>query len=411
MGTPEGRDADRALYAVAFTVFLDLVGFGIILPVLPYFAEELGASPAVVALLATAFSLAQLAMSPVLGRLSDRFGRRPVLLVSVAGSVVSSLILGFASSVVWVFASRVIAGMSKANVSTAHAYAADLVAPERRAAVMGRLGAAASMGLVVGPGIGGLLAVERMPTLPFLVTAGLSLVNLLLVWRWVPEIRARRRAPKATAQRSPVNEPEQGRYTAFVRLVTVNFLFFVGYASVQSTFALFTKRAFGWGSWETGHLLMLMGASMALTQGLAVKRVVLRFGEMGAALLGLVAFFVGAAALGASVAARSAVAVIVGSILMVIGVGLVQTSLSALVSSLARADEQGLKLGLRDASSALGRILGPIVGGLVFEAVGVAWPSVVAGAGALAGLVITIGMGDRARALVPLGSRAKATEP
>jgi len=208
-----------------------------------------------------------------------------------------------------------------------------------------------------------------------------------------------------------VNEPEQGRYTAFVRLVTVNFLFFVGYASVQSTFALFTKRAFGWGSWETGHLLMLMGASMALTQGLAVKRVVLRFGEMGAALLGLVAFFVGAAAVGASVAARSAVAVSVGSILMVIGVGLVQTSLSALVSSLARADEQGLKLGLRDASSALGRILGPIVGGLVFEAVGVAWPSVVAGAGALAGLVITIGMGDRARALVPLGSRAKATEP
>lgn len=146
------RDAARALRAVAFTVFLDLVGFGIILPVLPYFAEELGASPAVVALLATAFSLAQLAMAPVLGRLSDRFGRRPVLLISVAGSAASAALLGYAGSVVLVFASRIIAGMSKANLSTAHAYAADLVAPFEAAGAAwpyAIAGAAALCGLAI----------------------------------------------------------------------------------------------------------------------------------------------------------------------------------------------------------------------------------------------------------------------
>mgnify|MGYP003949364071 CR=1 FL=1 len=111
---------NRALFAVGFTVFLDMIGFGIILPVLPYFAEKLGASSAVVALLASAFSLAQLAMAPVLGRLSDRFGRRPVLLISIAGSVVSSALLEVAGSVVMVFASRAMAGMSKANLATAN---------------------------------------------------------------------------------------------------------------------------------------------------------------------------------------------------------------------------------------------------------------------------------------------------
>jgi len=396
------RDAARALRAVAFTVFLDLLGFGIILPLLPYFAEELGASPAVVALLATAFSLAQLAMAPVLGRLSDRFGRRPVLLISVAGSAASAALLGYAGSVVLVFTSRIIAGMSKANLSTAHAYAADLVAPEQRARVMGRLGAAASLGLVAGPALGALLAVERMPTLPFLVTAGLSVVNFAMVWAWVPEVPGRRGAPSARAREASAASAASVRSfrlsSAIFWLLVVSLLFFIGYTSVQSTFALFTKRTFGWGSRETGGVLMLMGASMALAQGLAVPRIVAQLGEMGAATVGLLVFLGGAATIGGSAAAGSRVALLVGCVLLVTGAGVLQTTLAALVSLLARADERGLVLGLRESSGAFGRIFGPILGGLAFEAAGAAWPYAIAGAAALCGLAIVLVLGRSRRA-------------
>ncbi|MFS8067166.1 MAG: MFS transporter, partial [Byssovorax sp.] len=383
--------------------------FGIILPVLPYFAEKLGASSAVVALLASAFSLAQLAMAPVLGRLSDRFGRRPVLLISIAGSVVSSALLGIAGSVAMVFASRAMAGMSKANLATANAYAADLVVPGQRARIMGRLGAAASLGLVVGPAIGGLLAVERLPTLPFFIAAGLSVLNFVLVWYWVPEPQRAASAvdlgAAARADDAPAKAAHAGpeRANALVWIVAVNTLFFVGYSSVQSTFALFTKQVFGWGSLETGRTLMLMGATMVLAQGLVVGRAVARLGEMGAAILGLTTFLGGAVILCWSAAAGNMIALLAGSMVLVTGVGLLQTSLTVLVSCLSPGSGKGLGLGIRESSSAGGRILGPVIGGLAFQLKGVTWPSIVGGVGAACGLAILLALGGQRRSFIQAG--------
>lgn len=163
------REHFRALIVVALTIFLDFVGFGMILPILPYFAQSLEASPEQVALLSTVFSLAQFIMSPVLGRFSDRRGRRPVMLVSIAGAVVSSLVVGLASSIWIIFLGRVCAGVSKSNMSTAYAVVSDIVPPEQRAKWMGIMGAALGMGFVLGPAIGGELSLESFPTLPFFV--------------------------------------------------------------------------------------------------------------------------------------------------------------------------------------------------------------------------------------------------
>lgn len=159
------------------TLFLNLVAFGIVIPVLPFYAQHFGASPKLVTLLSTTFSLGSFLMSPVLGRLSDRFGRRPVMLISIAGSCISMVILGFAQTLGMVFLARVVSGISSANVSTAQAYVADRVEPAERARYMGMMGAAIGMGFVFGPAIGGLLSPPGHPELPFLCAAGLNALN------------------------------------------------------------------------------------------------------------------------------------------------------------------------------------------------------------------------------------------
>lgn len=170
----------RAFATIWLTLFLDLFGFGIVIPVLPFYATEHGASPAVVALLATTFSLAQFVMSPVLGRLSDVHGRRPIMLVSIAGSCLSMLVLGFASTLWMVFLARLVSGTANANVSTANAYIADRVPAADRARYMGMMGSAVGIGFVLGPAVGGLLSTEALPELPFFCAAGLAAINFAI---------------------------------------------------------------------------------------------------------------------------------------------------------------------------------------------------------------------------------------
>ena len=189
----------RALLTVWFTLFLDLVAFGLIIPVLPFYAEHFGAAVWQVTLLSTVFSLAQFVMSPILGRLSDRYGRRRIMLLSIAGSSLSMLLLGLAGALWMVFAARLVNGACNANISTAHAYVADRTAPSERAKYMGMMGAAIGIGFVVGPIIGGLLALESMPELPFLVAAALGVLNFLMALVWLPESRARSATAAAAA--------------------------------------------------------------------------------------------------------------------------------------------------------------------------------------------------------------------
>ncbi|MGB1701335.1 MAG: MFS transporter, partial [Nannocystaceae bacterium] len=272
----------KILFTVAFTLFLDLAGFGIILPNLPLYAEDLGASATLVALLSTAFSLAQFVMAPVLGRLSDRVGRRPVMLISIAGGIFANLVLGF-STVIWmVFAARLVAGASKANVSTAQAYVGDIIEPKQRAKYMGMMGAAIGMGFIMGPVIGGLCRTDAMPTLPFFVSAGLSAVNWIMAYVWLPETRFLAGAAPVTSSqprarlRELVADP---KHRPIVLLALITFLFFVSFAAMESVFALFSQAAFGWQERHIGFYLGFIGVNIVITQGVLVGKFVDRFRE------------------------------------------------------------------------------------------------------------------------------------
>ncbi len=387
--TPEQR---RSLWTVAFTLFLDLAGFGIILPVLPLYAERF-ASAQVVALLSTAFSLTQFAMSPVLGRLSDRFGRRPVMLISIGGSVAAALVLAFSddialglglmSPIALIFVARLVAGASKANVSTAQAYVGDIVPPKKRAKYMGMMGAALGMGFIFGPAIGGFAQVEGWPTFPFLVSAVLSAVNFVMAYFWLPETHhtegaARQRKPRASL--SQVIEKLRAGPLGWIIIIT--FCFYFAFAAMESVFALFADEAFGWKQREIGFYLTFLGLNMALIQGLVVGRIVDRIGEARVLITGLVVNAVGLSALGASglvVEFSGPWALTLGLALlsatcMATGNGFMQATTGALISRVSNSDEQGVNMGLRESSGSLARITGPILAGFLFQRIDVAAP-------------------------------------
>lgn len=370
----------RALATVWFTLFLDLVAFGLIIPVLPYYAEHFGAAAWMVTLLSTVFSLAQFVMSPILGRLSDRHGRRRIMLLSIAGAVLSMLVLGFATALWMVFLARLLNGVCNANISTAHAYVADKVPPGERARYMGMMGAAIGIGFVVGPILGGLLALPTMPELPFLVAAGLGALNFLMALVWLPESR------RPSLGQAAVAAPARRRFLALLSgdlrgtqigaLALVAFGFFTAFSSMESSFALFTEAIYSWGARETGMFFAFIGVVIAVTQGAVVGRVVRALGERRTLYVGMLLMALGLVAQGA---VPFFVALIVGGALVAGGNGLMIPSLNALVSRASSAEDQGLNMGIVQSASSLGRISGPALAGPLFELVAPGAPLVFAG--------------------------------
>lgn len=365
---PEQSHA-RALATVWFTLFLDLVSFGIVIPVLPFYAKSTGASEGVVALLATAYSAAQFVMSPVLGRLSDRHGRRPVMMISIAGSTAAMLTLGFAQSLAMIFLARIISGVCNANVSTAHAYVADRVAPAERARYMGMMGTAVGLGFIFGPSIGGVLAFDDFPQLPFFFAAGLSFLNLLMAYFWLPESRR----PESTGPAKPrpslldvASDPAFWRGQIGV-MVLVYFGFFCAFATMEATFALYTEALFGWGASETAKFFAFVGTIIVLFQGVLVGRAVAAIGERRTLGAGLCLSLTGFAILGL---APAGLWIPIGGIFIAGGNGLIMPSMSALVSRNSTSQDQGTNSGFAQSAGALGRILGPALAGVLFELIG-----------------------------------------
>jgi DHA1 family tetracycline resistance protein-like MFS transporter len=415
------RGRRRALSTVALTLFLDLAGFGIILPILPYYAESFDASETAVALLSTAFSAAQFVMAPVLGRLSDRHGRRPVMLLSIFGSIAAGLVLGFAHALWVVFAARVVAGCCKANVSTAHAYVADLIPPKERAKYMGMMGAAMGMGFVFGPAIGGLLTFDDMPALPFFVSAALSAVNLAMAAIWLPETHFpdRNRIARSDATKERLSIGRRLRDTAgriqgtpMAWLVVIAFCFFVAFAGMESTLALFSGRMFGWGGRETGMFMTFIGVNMVFFQGFVVGRAVAKLGETTTLAIGLgmvafglatiggidhivrvVGFEPNAADGGASLASLTCYAL--GGIAVSGGNGMTSATISALVSRVSTPENQGMNMGVKESASALARVSGPAVAGPLFQHIEPGAPLMLGGLIALINVKLALMLGKR----------------
>jgi DHA1 family tetracycline resistance protein-like MFS transporter len=384
----------RPLLIIFLTIFVNLVGFGIIIPLLPFYAETFGASPLVIGLLFAAFSLCQLAAAPALGDLSDRYGRRPVLIFSLAGTVISFVMLALAHSVAMLFAARIVDGLSGGNISTARAYVADVTGPKDRARAYGLIGAAFGLGFIVGPALSGMLAHVSI-TAPIWAAAGITLVATVMAWLWLPE----------TVHRARAGTGNPFRYLPGLlvrplvrRALVIDFLYWFAFAVFQTTFALFAAHRFGFDAPQTGYFFAGFGVIGVIIQGGFIRPIVRRFGDRPTFMLGLCC---GAAGLVACTAAHSIGAFALALVPLAFGIGFGHPTVSSLVSLVASADEQGRVQGAAGAVESLGRTIGPVWGNASLEQMGDSTPYVSAAVVLLLTLAIVaqLRVGDRHEAV------------
>jgi MFS transporter, DHA1 family, tetracycline resistance protein len=354
---PQPRSSSAGLSVIFLTVLLDLLGFGLVIPILPLYAEKLHATDFETGILLAIYSVMQLFFSPIWGRLSDRAGRRPVLLISILGSCGSQLGYALAPSFWWLVVARGFAGVCGANITAAQAYISDVTDESRRAAGMGMLGAAMGLGFVFGPALGGALS-RHSATLPFIVASALAAVNFVLALVILKEPRSASDRTRARA----VSWAGLVRTATTPRLATLMLMYFVvtfGFANLEMTFSFYLNRRFGYGKPEIGLLFAFIGVLMVVVQGGFVRRLVPRFGEqklivVGTLLMGL-AFFM--------LMRTTTLWPLLGAIaVMAVGNGLNTPSLSSLISRSASGDHQGGVLGVSQSMGALARVIGPLVG-------------------------------------------------
>lgn len=345
----------RELLIIFIIIFVNLIGFGIIIPLLPFYADHFGATGFQVGLLFASYSLSQLFASPVLGSLSDRFGRRPILLVSLLGTVASFVMLALANSLALLFAARVVDGLSGGNISTARAYISDVTSDEERAQAYGLIGAAFGLGFIFGPALGGALGNVSYAA-PAWGAAGLAAVAFGLTFIGLPETRHRAEAARPTPWREL---PQMVTRPVLGRILLVDFLYWVSFAVYQTTFALFGKLRFGWDVAEVGYLLTMVGIIGAVVQGGLVGIVVRRLGEKQTLVVGLLIAAVG---LGAAAFVYSVPVFVALLVPASVGAALSNPSLVAIISHASGKDEQGRVQGVSGSLESLGRTVGPVWG-------------------------------------------------
>ena len=376
----------RKLVLLLVFVFVDVLGFSLILPLLPYYAETFGASPALVGLLLGANALAQLIGAPILGRLSDRYGRRPLLLVSIAGTAASFALLGLARSLPMLFVSRLLDGLLGGDISLAQAYITDVTDDESRARGLGLIGAVFGVGFILGPVLGGTLSAGGDFALPAIVAAGLAAVNFVAVFVWLPEsLPLARRARRAEHPRAQFSA--RALWAALTRrcvgpLLLATLVYGLAFTMFQTIFSLFTERRLGFDAQATSYVLAYAGVLIAAAQGGGIAVLTKRFSDkrlmFGASVL-----------LAASLLAWG----LTNSVWMLLVV-LIPTTLSAgvlgvaITSALTKSvfpEEVGGTLGLAAALSGLARVIAPVAGGWLIGQLGPAWPGIL-GAILMAGL-------------------------
>ena len=418
----EDKPTSRRLYGLVFlTIFLDLLGFGIIIPIQPFYAEAFGASPTQVTWLGAVYSLMQFLFVPVWGRISDKVGRRPVVLVSIAFSIVGFVLFGLAGSLGMLFASRLLSGFGNANIATVQAILADVTAPEDRARAMGLVGAAFGLGFIVGPGVGGLLGGWFGPSAPAFAAAGMSAVNWLFAYFALPETladEARKEAQRSKTRGRPMRAAF--RRVELRPLLVLIMVTVTSFALMEQCLGLYIEHT--WvpkallaqaGSPEqtelhkraiflTTWVLILVGVVATVVQGALIGPLNRRFGERRLVQVGLV--FAGAGMVGVPLAGMLGLywVMLPASALLAVGSGLYTPSLNASLSKAVSASEQGGVLGVGQALGSGGRVLGPLIAGPLFEITPEA-PFLVAGVGLFLAVTLAI-WGGRSERPLPSGS-------
>ena len=374
----------RPLLIIFLTIFVNLVGFGIIIPLLPFYAETFGASPLVVGLLFAVFSLCQLAAAPALGELSDRWGRRPILIFSLAGTVVSFVMLALAHSLTMLFLARVVDGLSGGNISTARAYVADVTEPKDRARAYGLIGAAFGMGFIFGPALSGVLA-HISYTAPIWAAAAITLAATLMAWLWLPETVHRTHAGTGNPLR---HLPALLRRPGLNRMLAIDFVYWFAFAIFQTTFALFAEDRFHFDVPETGYFFAAFGVLGAIVQGGMIRPIVHRLGDKTTFIVGLLCAAFG---LITSAYTHSVTMFALTLVPVALGMGFGHPTVSSLVSRAARGDEQGRVQGAASAVESLGRTIGPVWGNASLQHYGDAVPYVSAAVFLLVTMAIALG--------------------
>jgi multidrug resistance protein len=359
------------LIVIFTTVFIDLVGFGIVIPVLPFYAEGtiFNATPRTVGFLFASYSIMQLIFSPILGRLSDKYGRRPVLLISIIGTGVGFLFLGFAQTLWMLFVGRILDGITGGNISTAQAYIADITTRENRAKGMGLIGAAFGLGFIFGPAIGGILSRWGIHV-PFFFAAGLCFANAILLYFTLPETVTKDHPAKQSAAggrglKHLLHSLKDPRL-AFV--LSIYFLFIVAFSIMTTSFSLYTMFRFGYDAQHTGYLFAYVGLIAVVIQGGLIGKLVKRFGELPLIIFGALCFaislfavpFVGPEAGGLA-------ALLVGGGIFSMGNSLATPGLTSLASKSVGPADQGTILGVTQSVASLARAVGPSLAALLIN--------------------------------------------
>ena len=340
-------------------VFLDLVGFGIVIPVLPLYAERFGASPLVIGLLLGIYSAMQCVCAPLLGKLSDHVGRRPVLLLSVLGTSIGFLCMGLAKTLWLLFIARIIDGATGGNISTAQAYIADVTTPQERSKGMGLIGAAFGLGFIIGPAIGGILSHISLAA-PFFFAAILAVINAVAIYFFLPESLSAERRAQAQRHLSLTQVLKEDKSGALPMVLATYFCTTVGFSLLTAIYPLFTERRFGYSAVQNGYIFACQGMLGAIIQGGLMGWLVRTVGDKTLAILGAIALALGMFLLPLS---ATVTGLLIATAVIAVGHGLVAAPLNGLASKEVSASSQGRVLGLMQSSASVARIVGPVLGG------------------------------------------------
>lgn len=358
------------LIIIFVTVFIDLIGFGMVIPILPFYAETspFNASPIEIGFLFAIYSLMQFFFSPVLGRLSDQYGRRPILFISLLGSAVGYFVIGFANTLFLVFLGRIIGGITGANISTAQAYIADVTTRENRAKGMGLFGATFGLGFILGPAIAGILSKYGVQV-PFYCAAVLSFVNAVALYFVLPEsLSAEKRSNPAERKSRILAMLESFREREFGTINLVYFLLVTAFSIMTYAFVLFTSFRFGYDAEHNGYLFAFVGVMSVIGQGMLFGILVRRFGELRLTCIGC--FLMAASLLAIPFVGPmmgGLAALLICCSVLSLGNAMASPSLTSLVSKITSEDQQGSRLGLMQSGASLARAVGPVVGGILLN--------------------------------------------
>ena len=379
---------NKRLFSIILVVFIDLLGFSLILPLLPYYAETFSANQTTTGILIASYAVMQLIGAPILGRLSDRFGRRPVLLLSVFGTFLGFLLLGFANSLWMLFASRILDGLTGGNLSVAQAYISDVTDEKSRSKGLGMIGAAFGLGFIIGPVTGGLLS-QWGYAIPAFAAAAISFINLILIYAWLPESLTEDKRSQMTEKRPAVTL--NALIVAFKRpftgsILITRFFFGLAFAIFQTIFSLYALAKFNLTARDTGFVLTYVGVLSVIVQGFLVGRLTNRFRED--LLITVSVVLMGISLLGWALAPSVLWLYIIMTPTALSG-GLLNTLLSSTLTKAVAPQEIGGILGLSAAVESSTRIIAPLLGGVLLQQVGT-WAPGIFGAVVMVGVSVYV---------------------